>query len=88
MGVVNHVQGIYSDGAWETISSQSPHFSSLQYLVNYHLIVLNEFHLWGHTAIGQDKCNLFGNHPTMNKAPFDVAGSQYYLFRSLSFRSS
>ena len=76
MGVVNHVQGIYSDGAWETISSQSPHFSSPQYLVNYHLIVLNELHLWGPTAIGRDNCSLFGNHPTMNKAPFDLAGSR------------
>lgn len=78
MGVVNDVQGIYSDAAWEPITTTSLHFGSLQYSVNYHLIVLNEFHPWGQTAIGLDNCRLFGEHPTMNRAPFDVAGSPQY----------
>ena len=57
--------------------SKFHHTSSLQYSVNYHLIVLDEFHSWGDTAIGQDKCSLFGNYPTKYKAPFDLAGSHH-----------
>ena len=72
--------GIFNeeDAEFENYSDvMNSHLCSPQYLVNYHLIVINEFHLWGHTAIGQDKCSLFGNHPTMNKAPFDLGGSHH-----------
>ena len=44
--------------------------------IAYHLVSdIGAFHQWGHTAIGQDKCCLFGNHPTMTQRPYVVGGS-------------
>lgn len=36
-------------------------------------------HQWGHTAIGQDGCDLFGNHPTMTQIPYVFGGSLHYF---------
>ena len=98
MSIINHIQGIYSTDAWEPPSTKSPHVGSLQYSVNYHLIALRSVNqMWGHTAIGQDKCCLYGNHPTMTRAPFEVGGSppnylinrtmHYHLYRPSQYNS-